>query len=223
MNRLIFQRQKMFADIVHRTGSDNVPQAGVHTETNPFLAEVDVFWDTFEQDPLAIQAQNSLLSFADMASNSDSWYWTDNDPVGPIPWTSGSNYPVYPGSVLEGDLYPPDVETRDSTEVCARQEAHARVFPATDSSSSNSCLAEAHNLVLSPQQEDPPTLSDETPHRTYTTLSLDKPAQTSLRLSAGQSEEAIMCSDDPFMGWASRKAHHLFDDYGWVLSRVENL
>lgn len=222
MNRLFFQRKKMFADIIHRTGSDTVPRAGAHTETNPFLAEADVFWDAFEQDPLAVQAQNSLLSFGDMASNSDSGYWTDSDHVGPIPWTSCSNYPAYPGSVLEGDLYPPEVETRDSIEACARQEAHTRVFTATDSSSSNSCMAEAHNLVLSSQQ-DPPTLSDETPHRTYTTLLLDNPAQTSLGSSAGKSEEVLMCSDDPFMGWASKKAHHLFDDYGWVLSHVENL
>jgi hypothetical protein len=32
-----------------------------------------------------------------------------------------------------------------------------------------------------------------------------------------------MCNDDPFMGWASKKANHLFDDYGWVFSHVENL
>lgn len=30
-------------------------------------------------------------------------------------------------------------------------------------------------------------------------------------------------SEDPFMGWASKRASHLFDDYGWVLSHVEAL
>jgi len=31
------------------------------------------------------------------------------------------------------------------------------------------------------------------------------------------------CSDDPFMGWASKRASQIVEDYGWVLSHVETL
>lgn len=35
--------------------------------------------------------------------------------------------------------------------------------------------------------------------------------------------EIHVSADDPFMGWANKRASHNFDDYGWVLSHVENL
>jgi hypothetical protein len=30
-------------------------------------------------------------------------------------------------------------------------------------------------------------------------------------------------SDDPFMGWASKRSSQMCEDYGWVLSHVETL
>jgi hypothetical protein len=210
----------MFADIVYRTGTDAVPCDIRQAERAPSLPRSDVFWDAFEQDTLDLQAENSVLSFADMASNSDSGYWTDSDPAGPIPWSSCSNYPAFPESSLESNIFPPGVENIDNTETCARQQAHPHVFNAMDSSLKNQHISEAQGPILPPP--DFPTLSDEAPHQTYTALSIEDPAQISLEPSAGQSEETLMCSDDPFMGSCASEKAHLFD-YGWVLYHVENL
>jgi hypothetical protein len=207
---------------VHRTGTDAVPHEIPQAEHVPSLDTSDVFWDAFEQDPLDLQAESSLLSFADFASNSDSGYWTDSDCVGPIPWSSYGNYPAFPESLLEGDLLPSGVQIRDITKASARQQAHPHAFNPTGSSPSNRCITEAQGLVL-PLQDSPP-LSDETPHHTYTALLREGPTEILLEPSACQSAEALMCSDDPFMGSrTSEKAHHLFHDYGWVLHHVENL
>jgi hypothetical protein len=104
----------------------------------------------------------------------------------------------------------------------AGQGAHGLGFDATGARLSDSCITTSQILPLPPHL-DTPTLSDETPHQTYAPLLLGKSVGTSLIHFAGQSEEALMCNEDPFMGWASKKANHLFDDYGWVLSHVENL
>lgn len=37
------------------------------------------------------------------------------------------------------------------------------------------------------------------------------------------SDEPFLCNEDPFMGWASKRATKAVDDYGWVLSHVETL
>lgn len=34
---------------------------------------------------------------------------------------------------------------------------------------------------------------------------------------------ACHATEDPFMGWASKRASSLLDEYGWVLSHVEAL
>jgi hypothetical protein len=208
----------MFANIVHRTGINTVPCDIPQAEHVPSLARSDVFWDAFEKHSLDFQAESSLLSFTDMASNSDSGYWTDSDLVCPIPWSSCSNYPAFPELSLEGNLSPPEVESRDNAETSSRQQAHPHVLNATDSSPRDICITRAQGLSL-PYQG-----SDITPHHTCIAISIESPAQVLLESSPGQSAEASMCIDDPFMGsWASEKAHHLFDDYGWVLHHVENL
>jgi hypothetical protein len=208
----------MFANIVHRTGTNAVPCDIPQSEHATSLVRSDVFWDALEQHSLDFQAESSLISFADMASNSDSGYWTDSDLVCPIPWSSCSNYPAFPESSLEGNLPLPEVESRDNTETSARQQAYPHVFNATDSSPRDICMARAHGLSLPTQG------SDETPHHTCIATLIESPAQVLLESSPRQSAEASMCINDPFMGsWASEKAHHLFDDYGWVLHHVEKL
>jgi hypothetical protein len=215
-----FSIRKMFADISHRTRTDDVSVDSVQTEHTPPLAGAEVFWDAFKQSPQdssEVQGHNSILNFG------DSGYWTENDGAGPIPWSSCNNYPAFPES-LEGNFFSPGLapSARDNVETFAGQNPHSLIFNATDASLSNSCMANSQNLILPPHQ-DPPTLSDETPHQTYTALVLENSVGTSLTPFVGQSEETLMCSEDPFMGWASKKANHLFDDYGWVLSHVENL
>ena len=165
-----------------------------------------------------MQAESSLLSFADMASNSDSGYWTDSDFTGPIPSSSCSNFPSFPEPSLEGNCFSPDVGSRETSGIPARQETHFDVFNATDLNPSNEGR---EDLVLLPQ--DSPTLSDETLHQTHTTQLTKSHDEIMLEPSSRLSEKALMRSDDPFMGsWASEKAH-LFHDYDWVLSHVENL
>ncbi len=36
-------------------------------------------------------------------------------------------------------------------------------------------------------------------------------------------EDTITVSDDPFMGWATKRASQVVEDYGWVLSHVGTL
>jgi hypothetical protein len=207
----------MFANIVHRTGTNVVPCDIPQFTHATSLARSDVFWDEFEQHSLDFQAESSLLSFADVASNSDSGYWTDSDLVRPIPWSSCCNYPAFPESSLEGNLPPPEVESRDNTETSSRQQAHPHVFNTTESSSRDICITRAQGLSLPSQG------SDETPLHTCTAILIESPGKVLLESSPGPSAEELMCSDDPFMGsWASEK-DHLFDDYGWVLHHVENL
>jgi hypothetical protein len=215
---IISQLKKTFANIVHRTGTNAVPCDISQSEHITSLARSDVFWDAFEQHSLDFEVESSLLSFAGVASNSDSDYWTDSDLICPIRWSSCSNYPAFPELSLEGNLPPPEVESRDNTETSSRQQAYLHVFKATDSSPRDICITCAQGLSLPSQG------SDETPNHTCTAVLAESPAQVLLESSAGPSAEELMCSDDPFMGsWASEKAHHLFDDYGWVLHHVENL
>ena len=217
-NPLISQLKMMLTDIVHRTRTETILHDLTQAEHVPCLARSDIFWDAFEQEPLDLQPDNSVLSFADMASNNDSGYWTDSDRVDPIPWNSCSNYPAFPESLFEGNPFPPGIESRDNTEASTQQQAYPLVFNAADSSLNSRYVTEAHGLILPPQ--DSPTLSDETSHQTYSVLFVQTPAQI-LEPAAGRKKDALMCSDDPFMG--GEKADHLSDDYGWVLYHVENL
>jgi hypothetical protein len=213
--------EDIFADIVHRTGIKDISFDANCTETIPNRAVTEVFWDAFEQDPLTLQSKQSISSFGDLASNNDSGYWTDSDQVGAIPWNSYNPYPTFP-EPQEGNLFSLRPDTREDIQAFPDLEEHARASNTVDSNFRNSSIADSKSLQLSPHQ-DSPALPDETSDRTYTALLLEDPAQISLQPSPAQPEETLMCSDDPFMGWASKKANHLFDDYGWVLSHVENL
>jgi len=122
-------------------------------------------------------------------------------------------------------ISPLAIEPKENNKLYAEGKTQGFPFNAEESTSSTSYSGipgQAHDLI--PQQhQDSPSLSDEISDQTYTALLLENPDETSLQPNAAQSDEALICSDDPFMGWASKKANHLFDDYGWVLSHVENL
>lgn len=157
-----------------------------------------------------------------MASNSDSGYWTDSDCVGSIPMSSCSSYPAFSESSFEPNHFPLGVGSSDNTNTPTEQQTHPNVFKTTNSSLSHQCIIQAQSSTLLPQ--DSPTLLSESPHQAYTPTSTESPDQISLEPSAGWSEEALLCNEDPFMGsWASQKANHLFHDYDWVLSHVETL
>jgi hypothetical protein len=203
-------------DMVYRTGTDAQPRESPHAEHASPLARSDVSWDAFEQSPLGIKAKSSLLSFSDIASNTDSGYWTENECTGSL----ACSYPTFTGTLPEDGLSTPGV---DNAALAARQQLQSSsAFNTADLGFSTWPTTEAEGITL--PQQDSPTLLDETPHDTYTALLTESSAEILLEPSAHQSEEALSCSDDPFMGsWDSEKAHHLFDDYGWVLHHVENL
>jgi hypothetical protein len=159
------------------------------------------------------QAQTSISNFG------DSGYWTDNDGAGPVPWNPCNDYPPFPGP-LDGNIFSSGL---GNFEAFSEQDVDGHFSNSADTGLSNACAAEIPSIAP-PAHQDSPKLSDETSHRTYTALLLeDHGGQKSLPPAAGETEDAVLYSEDAFMGWASKKANHLFDDYGWVLSHVEHL
>jgi hypothetical protein len=177
----------------------------VHNEIRqPSRAGSDIFWDALEQNATDFQTDNSLLSFADIASTADSGYWTDSDLTGPISWSSCGNYPAFPDSPLDKTLFPMVVKDGEIVEPSAGQQEYTNMFDTAD--------------------PNPPTISDEAPHQSYTALLAESPAHGLPEPSPHKSEDQLLGIDDPFMGsWTSEKAHRPIDDYGWVLYHVENL
>ncbi len=159
------------------------------------------------------QAQTSISNFG------DSGYWTDNHGAGPVPWNSCNDYPPFPGS-LNGNIFSSGL---GNFEAFPEQDADGHFSNSTNAGLSNPCAAEV-SPIASPAHQDSPKLSDEISHRTCTALLLEnRGGQKSLPPVAGETKDVVFCSEDPFMGWASKKANHIFDDYGWVLSHVEHL
>jgi hypothetical protein len=185
--------------------------ASIPSETPPSIG-TEIFWDAFEQGPLEDQAQRSISNFG------DSGYWTDNDGAGPVPWNSCNDYPPLPGP-LDRNIFPSGL---GNFEAFPEQDVDRQFPNSGDTDLSIPCAADVPRIAP-PAHHDTPTLSDESSYRTYTALLGNHDCQKSLPTAAGESEDAVLCSEDPFMGWASKKANHLFDDYGWVLSHVEHL
>lgn len=214
---LALLNENICANTVSSKETTDLPSAEAHAEQISSHGGADVFWDAFEQDPTSLQARTSVASFGDMARN-DSGYWTDSDQLGPLSWSSCSNYPTFPDQ-LEDNYFTPPVDNSDMIEGSSVLQVQESVCHGTHTNSASSYIVEAQGLI--PQPQDSPSLSDEAPNRTYTAL-LENHDQISLNPPAPLSEQALMCSEDPFMGWGDKK-NHLFDDYGWVLSHVENL
>jgi hypothetical protein len=185
MTLVISESRKILADVVHRTGTDDIPLDASHAEYVPIPAAPEVFWDAFEQDALALHAKHSVSSFGDLASNNDSGYWTDRDTVGAVPWNSYSHYPAFP-EPLEGNLFSPGLDTGDDIEAFPGLKAHTLASNIVDSNLRNSSIADAQGLQL-PSHQESPALSDETSDQTYTALSLDGPAQIPSQPSPGHS------------------------------------
>lgn len=72
--------------------------------------------------------------------------------------------------------------------------------------------------------------SDAQPHNSEQSATYPASNTTGSDLSFSGSGQPRECGgqqngtpEDPFMGWASKRAGHLIDEYGWVLSHVEAL
>lgn len=199
----------MIADIYRESNAGFC--ASIQSQTPPLIG-TEIFWDAFEQNPSEDQAQTSI------SNSGDSGYWTDNDGTGPVPWNSCNDYPPFPGP-LDGNIFSSGL---GNYEAFSEKDVDGHFSNSADAGLSNPCAAEG-SRIAPPAHQDFPKLS-EASDQTYTALLLGHHGcQKSLPPAAGEPEDAVLCSEDPFMGWASKKANHLFDDYGWVLSHVEHL
>jgi hypothetical protein len=170
-------------------------QAGPKEDADaPFEAETDVFWDAPQQDTTAAVSDDSLLSFGSINSLSTSW--TDNSHAGPSPWSSWSSYAPTQNSTPGSNGFAQVIGIDEKTESHVFDETQAQVFGANQSTD----LDQICDVSL-----------------------LENHLETSIPPSLDSSGKPLQSSEDPFMGWATKRASHMFDDYGWVLSHVETL
>lgn len=206
----------MITDEICRALTDH--NSASQKDKTPSVSGSDIFWDAFEPDTSKLQSKSSILSFADIASNSDSGYWTDNDPTA---WIPHNDYPAIPGSSHKESHLTAFATVNDKQNLLPHQ-ASFNMFDATTTSLEDRSVEDVQEIALA--QQNLPGLSDDHLNTTYPPPLTESPDALLMNPSIGNSYEALMSSQDPFMGsWASEKAHHLFDDYGWVLHHVENL
>lgn len=155
--------------------------------------DLDVFFDASDSSVVNTM-QDSFLGLDHPTTGSNSTTWTDNLEIGDMTWSSSSIYSSIPESVMEFPVPTQNMEGVESQ------------LPVFGEPPIPQDAFKAQNLHAVPEenfQQDQTVLMD--------SALLDQALST------------FNASDDPFMGWASKRASHLFDDYGWVLSHVEAL
>lgn len=174
----------------------NTPQGDFVT----IPSEADVFWDPAE----AGNMDDAMLNFGHLSTSSYAGSWTDGSFTDLMSWSPKSSCLTAPDSTRGSLAGVPELPQQDSS---------MEHFDATQEQADlrNAPLPVPHTCPL--QQY--PSLS-------YPSPSDEASAQQSLAAPA-QMDQTFTCSEDPFMGWASKKANQMIDDYGWVLSHVETL
>lgn len=161
------------------------------------LLDLDVFFDA--KDASSLVMQDSFLGLDHPTTSSNSTTWTDNLDLGEMAWSSTGTFPTIqesaPNEFLMNTTPLQAMEVDDNS-----MHAFNEHFIAQDTFA-------APNL---------PAVLEENIQMEHDTSAADS-------IALQQSLAAFNASDDPFMGWASKRANHLFDDYGWVLSHVEAL
>lgn len=178
---------------------ENTPAASEQpTSSDPSsLLDLDVFLDATDASVLGSVTQDSFLGL-DLTTNCNSTTWTDNLDLGEMAWDSTSNFSPIQETAPNDYLM----------ETSALQTINVGANP-------------MHVLKERSYAQD--TFSTPTlPALLEENIQMDD-TSTSDSMALQQSLAAFNASDDPFMGWASKRASHLFDDYGWVLSHVEAL
>ncbi|KAE8447042.1 hypothetical protein EG329_011177 [Mollisiaceae sp. DMI_Dod_QoI] len=160
--------------------------------------DADVFWDAADQ----VNTQEAILSFGHLSTSSYAGSWTDSSYTDLLSWSPNSSCLTAPDS-MRGSLAP------------APEIPHLASLPGADIASFDPTVEQGDLAQRCPMQHYP-SLS-------YPSPSDDAAAQQQLAAPIAQAEQTLTCSEDPFMGWASKKANQVFDDYGWVLSHVETL
>jgi hypothetical protein len=150
---------------------------------------------TFQPPDLQSSFQNSMTS--------DPSLWSESLYTGPSPWSSCGSKTPGQDSGLGGSGF---VHVAGSDETTTN--------PTQTFDTSNIYFDNIDYVPLMETTAGETTTSETTTSETTAGPSLS-PSLSGL--------EVPVSADDPFMGWASKRASHNFDDYGWVLSHVENL
>ena len=180
--------------------SETTPASEQPTPIDPSsLLELDVFLDASDSSALDSMMQDSFLGLDHSTTGSSLSTWTENL-ESEMAWNSTNTFPPILESIPSG--YISQAAPLSNTE----PEAQSLAFNDTTFPQDTFAI---QNL--------PPLLEE----NMQIELDADTSAMDSLNLA--QSLATFNASDDPFMGWASKRASHLFDDYGWVLSHVEAL
>ena len=180
--------------------TEHTPSSEQMTATNPSsLLDLDVFFDAPDSSALSGLMQDSFLGLNHPTTSSDSTTWTDSTDLGEMAWSSTSIFPPISESMCTN--FAVEAPPLQNMEVIEHQ------MTAFDDLCFPQDTFTAQNL---------PAVLEENMQVDDNTTAMDA---TTLE----QSLSTFNASDDPFMGWASKRASHLFDDYGWVLSHVEAL
>ncbi|KUJ19015.1 uncharacterized protein LY89DRAFT_510444 [Mollisia scopiformis] len=175
-------------------------------------ADADVFWDASD----LVSSQETSLNFGHLSSSSYAGSWTDASYTDLLSWSPNSS-----------------ITAPDSTRA-------SLASAAPDSTRADVALApklpqhDAMDLEQTPayEQIDPRDVILPLPHscpmQHYPSLSYPSPSdeasvQPAPAAPTPQNDQSLSCSEDPFMGWASKRASQMFDEYNWVLSHVETL
>lgn len=184
------------------------PEAAVNVSSIDFAnppPESDVFWDALD----LVDNQETCLNFG-LSTSSYEGSWSDSSHADLNTWSPNSSCLTAPDST-SGNL---SIMLPEG-------------LPGTNTSST------AHIPELSDVnfQVDAKDISLPVPHtcplQQYPSLSYPQPSDTTsaqhMPASSLHNEQTLACSEDPFMGWANKRASQMFDEYNWVLSHVETL
>jgi hypothetical protein len=177
-----------------------------HPEDAPFELEHDIFFLPDQVPIPASDADPSIMYVDYPTTDSTSSTWTENLNTSDISWSSSS-------------IYPPIQES--SAEISLDDGVH--------SLSTDTTLVDVQSLsnhAHYTNSEDIEALIQPRPaHHLLNDAATEFSVQETMDEwpVAQPLETHIQPSEDPFMGWASKRASHLFADYGWVLSHVETL
>jgi hypothetical protein len=182
----------------------NLSEATFNTPSFDFVnspPDTDVFWDALD----LVDNQETCLNFG-LSTSSYADSWADGSNTDLLSWSSNSTCLTAPDS------------TRGSLSGIAPERPHDNASSMITAPVLNdmSFQVEANDILL--------PVPHTCPMQQYPSLSYPSSSDaTSMQQPPGHNEQTLACSEDPFMGWASKRANQMFDEYNWVLSHVETL
>lgn len=176
-------------------------------------AEADTLWNAENQIAMPSQVQGPFP----ILDNPDAW--TNSTYADPSMWNSFDNGSGAPELTLDPDTsfesqsvdsFQDNLLNKDEFSFLATRNLGpgAECETMLQHSGQSTHQQSAESSLVHSQLSEPFILTDQ---RTGSTI-----VHSGVQKSSG-------CSDDPFMGWASKRASQIVEDYGWVLSHVETL